>query len=164
MFAIAFLSTTRPMGGRYATPDAGVIGQQAAVPLCRCCQLIGPTATFFYSLFYALVSLPAMIITYRAVITPYRLPTFNPVVSLRILLTPMERARPWTLYAAPGLLVSQVLHIGYVIFILNGLGRLILAAPEDWKDGFETWRVAVYLALSMLSTVILTPLEVVSTR
>jgi hypothetical protein len=59
-------------------------------------------------LFYTLISLPAIVITYRSIITPYRLPTFNPLVALRVLLTPAERARPWILYFTPGLLASQL--------------------------------------------------------
>jgi hypothetical protein len=110
-----------------------------------------------------------MVITYRAIITPYRLPAFNPSVSLRVLLTPTERSRPWRLYLTPGLLASQLLHIAYVVFILNFVGRVILvASPADGNEPLqliaEPWRVAVYFVLVLLSTVVLTPLEVISTR
>jgi hypothetical protein len=113
--------------------------------------------------FYTFVSLPAMIMTYRAIITPYRLPAFNPVIALRILLTATERSRPWILYLTPGLLGSQILHIAYVVIILNVAGRAIFKAPEEWNDA-DLWRVGAYIFLTLVSTIVLTPLEVVSTR
>jgi hypothetical protein len=131
--------------------------------------LTGPDLPVISGAFYAFLSLPAMVITYRAIITPYRLPAFNPSVSLRVLLTPTERNRPWRLYLTPGLLASQLSHIAYVVFILNFVGRVILVAPpvdgnEPPQFMVEPWRVAVYFVLVLLSTVVLTPLEVISTR
>jgi hypothetical protein len=113
-------------------------------------------------MFYTLVSLPTVVITYRAVITPYRLPTFNPFVSLRVLLTPAERSRPWLIYLTPGLLATQLIHVAYVIFVLNVIGRKI-SGDNGWLE-FDTQRRAMSTVWTLISALILTPLEVISTR
>ncbi|KAH9055031.1 hypothetical protein EDB87DRAFT_1642987 [Lactarius vividus] len=72
--------------------------------------------TLLYSIFLMLVSLPAMIITYRSIITPYQLPHFRSFHSLRVLLTPTERRKPWILYLTrtrtPG---AELLYISYAV-------------------------------------------------
>lgn len=105
-----------------------------------------------------------MVITYRSIITPYRLPAFNPALALRVLLTPTERRRPWIIYLTPGLLASQVIHIAYVVLMLNVIRGLLL--PEIPKPGSSLpedigwWRIAMYGIITLASTIILTPLEV----
>lgn len=90
------------------------------------------------------------------------------MVSLRILLTPTERRRPWILYLTPGLLAAEVAHIAYVVLFLGALRRILLPALSQpgipSADDLPTFRLAVYFTIAMLSTVILTPLEVISTR
>jgi hypothetical protein len=105
-----------------------------------------------------------MTITYRAIITPYRLPSFNPSIALRVLLTSTERSRPWTLYLTPGLLATQVLHVIYVAFVMGIMGRMLLKTNSEDAFDFEAWRIGAYLSLVVLSTIILTPLEVIYTR
>lgn len=105
-----------------------------------------------------------MTITYRAIITPYRLPSFNPSISLRILLTSTERSRPWTLYLTPGLLATQMIHILYVVFVMGIMGRMLLKTNSEGIFDLEAWRIGAYLSLVVLSTIVLTPLEVIYTR
>ncbi|KAL5528628.1 hypothetical protein ACEPAF_7764 [Sanghuangporus sanghuang] len=113
-----------------------------------------------YSLFMMIFSLPVTVITNRAITTPYKLPWLNAAYSLRILLTASERRRPWLLYLTPGLMVSEVLRVLYIILIMDPL-RLLLF-PMDAKLSFA--RLSAYLGLAFVSTIIICPLEVVSTR
>ncbi|TFK54432.1 mitochondrial carrier [Heliocybe sulcata] len=129
----------------------------------------GPSAsiipTLVYSIFDMLVSLPAVVITYRSVTTPHKLPWFQPMHSLRVLLTPTERRKPWILYLTPGLLLTQAVHIAYVVVLMRPLGRWFLPRQEGSAvPEFSAWRLALYFALVLLSTGILTPLEVIATR
>lgn len=91
--------------------------------------------------------------------TPYRLPYFRPIYSLRILLTPTERRRPWILYLTPGLVTAQVLQIAYTVVVLHGLRRLLLSA-----DNFSPVKFGIYVAVEMASTAIICPLEVITTK
>ncbi|KAI0250369.1 mitochondrial carrier [Lactifluus subvellereus] len=125
--------------------------------------------TLLYSIFLMLVSLPAIIITYRSITTPYRLPYFRPFYSLRILLTPTERRKPWILYLTPGLLSAELLHILYVVIGLRALRHILLPSLSQVDDDSQPKDLSprsfmVYLAIALFSTSILCPLEVISTR
>jgi hypothetical protein len=88
--------------------------------------------------------------------------------SLRILLTPTERRRPWILYLTPGLLAAEVLHITIVVLGLGPLRRLLVPAlstkSEQTMADTSIVKLSIYLAIVIFSTVILTPLEVIATR
>jgi len=107
-----------------------------------------------------------MVITFRSMITPYRLPAFDPALAMRVLLTPTERSRPWIIYLTPGLLASQVIHIAYVVLMLSVIRNLF--PPEIFGPGrplrlpenISWWRIAVCGVIAIASTVVLTPLEV----
>lgn len=103
---------------------------------------------------------------YRAITTPCRLPYFRPMYSLRILLTPTERRRPWVLYLTPGLFPAQLLHSAYSIIILRTVRRFLVPTTQDANSGFEIHPVkfAIYAVIAILSTVILCPLEVIVTK
>jgi len=144
------LGSFRSRHGPYNPPDTGVLG------------------TLFYAIFMMLISLPVYIITYRSITTPYRLPFLGPLLSVRVLLTPTERRRPWVLYLTPGLMAAQIIHIGYAVLVIGSVRRLILPdLPETRipkaKD-FTPLRIGLFLLLLIMSTAILTPLEVISTR
>ena len=105
----------------------------------------------------------------RSITTPYRLPYFGPFYSLRILLTPTERRKPWVLYLTPGLLSAELLHIIYVVIGLRALRHILLPSLSQVDDASQPQdlsprRFMVYLAISLFSTSILCPLEVISTR
>lgn len=88
--------------------------------------------------------------------------------SLRVLLTPTERKRPWILYLTPGLLISEVLHIAIVVLGLGPLRRLLLPALSQRSEltlaDISTPKLSIYLVLVVISTAVLAPLEVIATR
>ena len=65
-------------------------------------------------------------------------------------------------------MASEATHIIYVVIVLKSLRRLLLPALS--QDGVPTMadfppvQMGIYFALVILSTAILTPLEVISTR
>jgi len=105
---------------------------------------------------------------YSAITTPHKLPYFKPIYSLRVLLTPTERRRPWLIYLTPGLLLAEILHIAYVVLILKTLRHVLLPALSKpgvpSKADFTPVRVGVYFIVCLFSTAVLTPLEVIATR
>jgi len=117
---------------------------------------------------FMLISLPIIIIEYRAITTPYRLPYFKPMYSLRKLLTAIEFRKPWVLYFTPGLLPAQIVHIVYVNLGVRTIRRFLL--PELYTPRvpnvryMHRGRLAAFLALLICSTAILTPLEIITTR
>jgi len=149
IFLDATLSSPRNHGA-YNAPSSGMWG------------------TLLYSIFLMFVSLPAIIITYRSITTPYRLPYINPFHSLRVLLTPTELRKPWILYLTPGLLAAELLHICYVVIALRALRHVLLPSLSQRDDSqpldLSPRSLIVYLATSLFSTAILCPLEVISTR
>lgn len=151
-------------------------------------------STLAFSFFFMLVSLPAIIITNRCVqllhrpyllslphirtiTTPHKLPYFRPIYSLRLLLTPTERARPWILYLTPGLLASEALHVLYVLIVLHTARRFLLPSLSSYSprnpDGTSSWelpadftviRMGSYALIALASTFVLCPLEVMTIR
>lgn len=105
---------------------------------------------------------------HSSITTPHKLPYFQPRYALRVLLTPTERRRPWIIYFTPGLLLAEVLHIAYVVLILRTIRHALLPALAKpgvpSKEDFPPVRMAIYFVLCLLSTAILTPLEVIATR
>lgn len=84
------------------------------------------------------------------------------------MLTPTERRRPWILYLTPGLLAAEVLHIGIVVLGLGPLHRILLPDLSSqsgipYRD-ISPWRLSIYFAVVLITTGILTPLEVIATR
>ncbi|KAH7909320.1 mitochondrial carrier [Hygrophoropsis aurantiaca] len=150
-FLVTFLDDKqlRPHGA-YTAPRTGALGM------------------LVYSLFTMLISLPQVILTDRAITTPHKLPYLNAIYSLRILLTPTERQRPWLLYLTPGLLAAQVLHIAYVVLGLRSIRQLLL--PEiasgtlTRSEDISIVKLSIFFAIALLSTVILAPLEVAAIR
>ena len=80
--------------------------------------------------------------------------------SIRVLLTPTERRRPWILYLTPGLLAAQVLHISIVVIGLGPLRRYLVHS----KESLITLSAATYDIIVAFSAIILAPLEVIVTR
>jgi len=150
VFILLFLDAPRGRHGAYRAPEAGILG------------------TLFYSVAMMLISLPTAIITYRAITTPHKLGSFEFMKSLRILLTPTERRRPWIIYLTPGLLAAEVSHIALVVLGLGPLRRLLVPALSSRRDedlgDISAVKFAVYLTFVIAATGILTPLEVIATR
>jgi hypothetical protein len=143
IFILLVLDPVKPRLTGYKAPDVGVWG------------------TLVYSIFTMLLSLPTVILTYRAITTPYKLSYWNAMQAFRVLLTPTERRRPWILYLTPGLLAAQVLHISIVVLFLGPLRRHF---DLSFKEPATFLSAAAYAVIVALSTIILTPLEVIVTR
>lgn len=146
---LVFMETPKPRHGRYKAPDATFLG------------------TLAYSIGMMLISLPTAIITYRSITTPHKLGYLDLRKSLRILLTPTERKKPWILYMTPGLMLTEVLHLGLVILLLSPLHRLLLPAvvnPDLDLADISIWKAVVYFIIVAIATIVLAPLEVIATR
>ncbi|KAG7440037.1 mitochondrial carrier [Guyanagaster necrorhizus] len=146
---VVFMDTPLPRHGTYHAPQTGVLG------------------TLVYSIGMMLIALPTAIVTYRAITTPHKLPYLNAAKSLRILLTPTERRRPWIIYLTPGLLAAEVSHVAIVVLALGPLRRLLLPPlPESNSHlpDVSPVRLAVYLLVVLVAAALLTPLEVMATR
>lgn len=65
-------------------------------------------------------------------------------------------------------MLSEVLHIAYVVLILRTIRHLLIPASGHSampsEEDFPPVRVAIYFVVCLISTAILTPLEVISTR
>lgn len=87
--------------------------------------------------------------------------------SFRVLLTPTERKKPWILYMTPGLMLTEILHLGLVILLLSPLHRLLLPAvvnPDLDLADISIWKAVVYFIIVAIATIVLAPLEVIATR
>jgi hypothetical protein len=100
----------------------------------------------------------------RSITTPYKLSSFNAIKSLRAILTPTERRKPWTLYLTPGLLASETLHIVIVVLGLGPIRRLLIPASFFTLKGFSFLSLGIWVLVVLATTVILSPLEVMSIR
>jgi hypothetical protein len=107
-----------------------------------------------------------MLQTNSAITTPHKLAYFQPRYALRVLLTPTERRRPWILYLTPGLLAAQVVHIAFAILGLRTLRHFLLPGLPDSRLPLDAspLRSGIYFVVVIISTLILTPLEVIKTR
>jgi len=102
---------------------------------------------------------------HRAITTPKKLPWFQPLKSVRVLLTPTERRRPWILYFTPGLMAAEVAHLAIIVLFLGPIRRLLLPGlskviPSD----ISVVKLVIYIIIFCMSLVVLTPLEVIATR
>lgn len=108
-----------------------------------------------------------MTVVFSSVTTPYKLPYFGPRHSLRILLTPTERRKPWLLYLTPGLLPAQLIAVTYGALGLRTLRHFLLPGYRpgaDLPESFTLLRFGLYLIVVIVSTAILCPLEVITTK
>lgn len=100
-----------------------------------------------------------------SITTPFKLSYLNAAQSFRAILTPTERRKPWILYLTPGLLASEVLHIVIVVVGLGPLRRLLLPKPElgSYPD-YSLTKLGIYIVVVLITTAVLSPLEVMSIR
>lgn len=68
------------------------------------------------------------------------------------------------LYRTPGLLTAQVLHVAYTALLLSGIRSLLVPRPGSSEATFSTFKFAIYLTVEILSTALLCPLEVITTK
>ena len=58
----------------------------------------------------------------------------NAKLSLRLILTPDEYAKPWTLYIAPGLMASVGIHAIWVTMVARGVKWLLVSYDEEGES------------------------------
>ena len=153
-------------GGR--APNTGILGSLAYATVALILRI--PAIVLTYRSVTAIVIFCDLTLTWicSAITTPYRLPYFRPLYSLRILLTPTERRRPWIIYLTPGLFAAQFLHIAYKVVFLGMLRRLLLPGLGETENptisDANPIKLGVLVFISVLSTAVLCPLEVVATK
>ncbi|KAG6827887.1 hypothetical protein H0H92_010096 [Tricholoma furcatifolium] len=169
------------------SPKAVQLGAEDAVP-----ARTGPTIGGYFSTFKRVYKLEARVFWilhvvnshlaallhagmgwtlqgHDAIVTPVRLPFFGVRQSLRALLSPTERARPWTLYFTPGLVVANLLKIVIALPILKfkPLQRFIIPHVPKTREEIDVHfflRSIVFTLLIILVTSLLVPLEIIATR
>jgi hypothetical protein len=98
---------------------------------------------------------------YRAITTPFRLPYFRPIRSLRVLLTPTELRRPWILYKTPGLLLTHILSIAISIEMTLRIQSL---RPIGESKSDLVWKIPLLVLVSIIFLVVLPALDVIKTK
>lgn len=84
---------------------------------------------------------------------------------MKILLTPLELAKPYALYLTPGLLATTFIHSICVTFLARTVRVTLLGQPSsDINVDVAYWRWGVFFIYQALATGWLTPLEVMATR
>ena len=82
-------------------------------------------------------------------------------------MTDTERRKPWILFFTPGLLLSEVLRLAYIDLFMDPLRLVIL--PRTSEDSIISQNISfirrsLYIILTIISTAVICPLEVISTR
>ena len=184
VFILLFVDTDKPRHGKYRAPETDVLVITSVFPianarinvfyignsLVQCHDALGFFTHRHLNLpvRYLAPSLPSShSACFSSITTPHKLSYFGLMPSLRILLTPTERRRPWILYLTPGLMAAELLHISVVVLGLGPLRRLMLpnlSKPDlTWAD-LSIPKMVIYLVIVALSTAALSPLEVIATR
>jgi len=183
MYIIFFLNEDDLRDGTRTSLQPGVFGSLGYS------RSLGWIGSLLYVIPVAMVSLPQVILAYRAISTPDKLPTFNALHSVRVLLTPTERRCPWILFRTPGLLAALMLHIAYDILFPRTLRIILLSRmlsiQAPWSKSllpFSVGRLVVWflngtnlidVSVNMLivfnveaflTAVLLTPVEVILVR
>ncbi|KAF9072360.1 mitochondrial carrier domain-containing protein [Rhodocollybia butyracea] len=136
--------------------------------------LIFPPKSIAVIFFGVLAGLPLEIlkirlelIFYRAIVTSHKLSILGFRNSLKVLLTPYERRRPWTLYTAPGLVLAFILLLVIrTAFLVATLWFLvpILLRPEERQNPLFTGTIIGYSLSFLALAIIIAPLEVIVIR
>ena len=86
--------------------------------------------------------------------------------ALRVLLTPTELKKPWIIYLTPGLMAAEVLHILIIVVVLGPLRKLLLPefSASPTIEDISGVRIALYTVIAVVTTALITPLEVIATR
>ncbi len=93
--------------------------------------------------------------------------SWKPQEAFHALFTAHERRRPWAIYQIPGLIPALVLNICINIFVLRLVQDTFIfprTLPRELEFIEELTRTIIKVLLAMLCTVILAPLEVITTR
>ncbi|KAF8656249.1 hypothetical protein AX16_002685 [Volvariella volvacea WC 439] len=121
-----------------------------------------------YSLLINTFYLPLLILTYRSIMTTQPLNVWKPRDNTPILFTNKERKRPYLIYLTPGLAPAFTLSIIIQIMILRPVRNWVQQSlvSSEQPSSFEEYAIytAVYAAVAIVATVLLTPLDVAITR
>ncbi|KAJ8081177.1 hypothetical protein PM082_018020 [Marasmius tenuissimus] len=88
-----------------------------------------------------IIEIPVQVLTIRAIVTPYKLRSSNPLVAYKLLLSPIERRHPWKIYFLPGVLISQ--------FANTLLTTVFAPAITSWLEQLAEKRMAVAVILHL---------------
>ncbi|KAH7883416.1 hypothetical protein F5I97DRAFT_1905034 [Phlebopus sp. FC_14] len=112
----------------------------------------------------ALVGAPFRVITYRAITTPEKLSTFDVGRAIHVLFSHSERRRPWLIYLTPGILPILFFNEAHILFVLPSLGWL--ASQVSLRPLFYSVspRDLVHFGIALISTAVITPLQVMMVR
>ncbi|KAI0818903.1 hypothetical protein BC629DRAFT_684953 [Irpex lacteus] len=129
---------------------------------------IGPLGTLIYLIVALLLNLVSTVFTYRAITAPHPLSYFRPLQSMRTLLSPTERRRPWIIFTTPGLFAALSLRIVYKIIFLALVDTLVIGRSNESQSVKIVFlgptAVKCLIALLLLGTVLVCPLEVAATK
>ncbi|KAK1219643.1 hypothetical protein PQX77_017633 [Marasmius sp. AFHP31] len=97
------------------------------------------------------IGIPIQILTVRATVTPYKLPWTKPSVGSKMLLSPIERRRPWKLYLLPGIFVNHLVSRLMSIFfrVLSVLLILHLTKGRRLHGWLELMALNTIFALTL---------------
>ncbi|KAK1226119.1 hypothetical protein PQX77_010907 [Marasmius sp. AFHP31] len=84
--------------------------------------VVGP---FLQVVMGLIIGIPMHVFTTRAIITPYKLRSTKPLVSYRLLLSPIERRQPWKVYLLPGLFISQFANLFLGVVFIPAIATLL---------------------------------------
>ncbi|KAJ7061814.1 mitochondrial carrier domain-containing protein [Mycena amicta] len=121
----------------------------------------------------ALFLLPMQVLTYRAITTQHHLPflTLSPKPALLALLSPAERRKPFLIYLAPGLALSNVLlALSAVIGLPVQMAVSLLLEQHEEEDPAErlrkhqAWLVIGGIVAIVFLGLLVTPLRLVRVR
>uniref|UniRef100_A0A0W0G631 Putative mitochondrial carrier n=1 Tax=Moniliophthora roreri TaxID=221103 RepID=A0A0W0G631_MONRR len=134
-----------------------------AIPLAL---IAAPQLGFFegiaFIFFSAIIELPMVLFTMRAIVTPYKL-SFRPITAFKALLSPSERRHPWIIYLSPGLFTAIALKTAIPLMILHLVFDLASQFPSEFLPLFAA-AIMLYITSFIGCTVMLTPLDVIITR
>ncbi|KAJ6507993.1 mitochondrial carrier [Mycena vitilis] len=100
----------------------------------------------------------------RAITTPRKLDVLNAREALHILFSVHERKKPWAIYQIPGLLPALMLNFIFCHLILRPLRSLIFPWAVSYPAAEEAIRNALLVLVTLLSTIVSAPLELIATR
>ncbi|KAJ7678947.1 mitochondrial carrier [Mycena polygramma] len=129
--------------------------------------------SLFSSLLWGLIYTMFLVTTYRyiisyltrrAITTPRKLDVLNAREALHILFSVHERKKPWAIYQIPGLLPALLLNFAFSHFILRPLRSLIFPWTDSYPPAEEAIRNVLLVLVTLLSTIVSAPLELIVTR
>ncbi|KAK7025536.1 hypothetical protein VNI00_015889, partial [Paramarasmius palmivorus] len=120
---------------------------------------LGILGGIMYAFLSMLVGIPMEVVKNRAIVTPYKLPYFNPLTCLRILLSPTERAKPWKLYLLPGLFTTYVAQLLITVAIIP-MVRILLLPFNGGFNPLSAVAATGYLFFALACSAIKAPLQV----